>query len=225
MNVLIAAALLFAAGPSFAADATLAKISGPVFYRAEGVAKFSPARGGEEMIFGDSIKTGPGGIAHVLLAERGAVLIRENSQFTLHGTPRRELLDFKAGEFLIGLRKALTRSESFRVRTPSSVASVRGTLFWGKSDEKKTTTYAGFGHRVSVTAKGKTVVLDAGQTVVVPFGEAPSAAKPHDIPVSYTSNFAIDGSLQDLESLVDMPKAAAPAPAPAPSAPPEPVKK
>jgi hypothetical protein len=210
MKLLIAAAVFLAAAPAFAADATLVKISGPVFYRAAGAAKFAPARGGEEMIAGDSVKTGAGGIAHVALGSRGAVLIRENSLFTLEGTPRRAWLDFARGEFLVGLRRTLARGESFRVSTPAAVAAVRGTLFWGKSDEKKTTTFAGFGHRVSVTAQGKTVTLDAGQTVTVAFGEAPSQPKPHDIPVSYTKNFAIDGSLQDLETLVDMPKAAAP---------------
>ncbi len=219
MTPLIAAALLFAAVPSFAADAVLAKVSGPVSYLAAGADKFVPARGGEELIFGDAVRTGAGGIAHVVLAKRGAVLIRENSRFTLEGTPRRTTLNFPFGEFLIGLRRKLAAGESFRVRTPAAVAAVRGTLFWGKSDADKTTTYAGFGHRVEVTAKGKTVTLDAGQTVTVALGQAPSDPEPSSVPVSYASHFAIDGSLQDLERLVDMPKPAAPAQAvpPAPA--------
>ena len=206
MSRFLALAFLLAAAPSFAQDATLAKISGPVFYQTAGSGEFVPAQGGEELIFGDSIKTGEGGVAHVLLAKRGAVLIRGNSRFTLEGTEPRTVLNFDFGEFLIGLRRKLKASESFRVRTPAAVAAVRGTLFWGKSDETKTSTYAGFGHRVAVTAKGKTVQLDAGRTLTVAFGEAPSETKPSTVPVSYTSNFAIDGSLQDLESLVDMPK-------------------
>ena len=204
------------AAPSFAAAAILAKISGPVFIRAEGSDADLPARGGEELLYGDAVKTGAGALAHVLIGERGAVLLRENSRFILQGTPRNMVLRFSFGEFLIGLRKALGRGESFRVRTPSSVASVRGTLFWGKTDENKTSTYAGFGHTISVTAKGKTVVVYSGQMTTVPFGEAPAPVKPHGMPVSFTDSFRVDGSLQDLELLVDLPKAVSPAAVPVP---------
>ena len=217
MNFLTAAVLFFAAAPSFAADATLAKILGPVFYRAAGTDRFAPARGGEELLYGDAVKTGSGAIAHVLIGERGAVLVRENSEFVLQGNPQNTTLRFSFGEFLVGLRRKLERGESFRVRTPSAVAAVRGTLFWGKTDAKKTTTYAGFGHAISVTAKGKTVLVQAGETTTIPFGAPPAEVKPSLIPVSYTDNFRIGDSLQDLESLVDLPQAAAPAAVPAPT--------
>jgi hypothetical protein len=218
-------ALAFALGavPSHAADAVLTKISGPVFIRAEGSKKDLPAKGGEELLYGDSIRTGSGGAAHVLIGERGAVLVREHSFFTLQGEPQKTTLNFAFGEFLIGLRKKLEKGESFRVRTPAAVASVRGTLFWGKTDKKKTSTYAGFGHTIAVTAHGKTVLVQAGEKTTIPYGEAPAEAQPSGIPVSYTDNFRIGGSLQDLESLVDLPKtgAAAPAPKAAPAAEPD----
>lgn len=200
------ALFLAAAAPSFAQDATLAKIQGDVFVRAEGSKTFVPARGGEGLIYGDAVKTGPGAAAHLLLGERGAVLVRENSLFTLEGDPRATSLRFTFGEFLIGLRKRLGPGESFKVRTPASVAAVRGTLFWGKTDDKKTSTYAGFGHVIAVTAKGKTVLVHAGETTTVPFGQAPATVTPHQIPLAYTDHFRVDGSLQGLESLADMPK-------------------
>lgn len=202
--LLVFAAL--AAAPSFAQDATLAKVSGPVFVRPSGAEKDIRAKGGEELLYGDAVRTGPGGVAHLLLGDRGAVLVRENSAFLLQGNARDTTLRFTVGEFLIGLRRRLEGGQTFKVKTPGSVAAVRGTLFWGKSDEKKTSTYAGFGHTIAVTAKGKTVLVHAGETTTVPFGEAPSEIEPSAIPVSYTKNFAIDGSLQDLESLVDLPK-------------------
>ena len=206
MSRFLALAFVLAAGPSFAQDATLSKVQGPVFIRAEGASADLPAQGGEELLYGDAVKTGPGGSAHLLIGERGAVLVRENSSFKLEGNSRNTTLRFAFGEFLIGLRRQLTGGETFKVRTPSAVAAVRGTLFWGKTDEKKTSTYAGFGHTIAVSAKGKTVLVHAGETTTVPFGEAPAAVKPHEIPLSYTDNFRIGGSLQDLESLVDMPK-------------------
>ncbi|MFI5350445.1 MAG: FecR domain-containing protein [Elusimicrobiota bacterium] len=224
MSRFLALAFLLASAPSFAQDATLSKVRGPVFVRAEGSAEDLPAKGGEELLYGDAVKTGPGGSAHLLIGERGAVLVRENSFFKLEGNSRNISLRFTFGEFLIGLRRKLAGGETFKVRTPASVAAVRGTLFWGKTDEKKTSTYAGFGHTIAVTAKGKTILVHAGETTTVAFGAAPAEVKPHEIPLSYTDSFRIDGSLQDLESLVDMPKSGDAAPAaPAGTAPGGPI--
>jgi hypothetical protein len=206
MRRFLALLLVLGAAPSFAQDATLSNVSGPVFVRAEGAAKDLPAKGGEQLIYGDAVKTGPGGTAHLLLGDRGAVLVRENSFFVLQGNSQNTTLRFTFGEFLIGLRRKLEPGQTFKVRTPAAVAAVRGTLFWGKTDEKKTSTYAGFGHTIAVTAQGKTVLVHAGETTTIPFGEAPAAVKPSAIPVSYTDNFRLAGSLQGLESLVDLPK-------------------
>jgi hypothetical protein len=214
MSRFLALAFLLAAAASFAQDATLSKVQGPVFLRAGGAAADIVAKGGEELLYGDAVRTGPGGSAHVLIGDRGAVLVAENSAFMLQGNKVDTTLRFQFGEFLIGLRRKLEGRETFRVRTPSAVAAVRGTLFWGKSDEQKTSTYAGFGHTIAVTAKGKTVLVGAGETTTIAFGEAPSDVKPHAIPVSFTDKFRIGGSLQGLESLVDIPKAGSAAPVP-----------
>jgi ferric-dicitrate binding protein FerR (iron transport regulator) len=213
MNRILALAFVLIAAPSFAADAVLVKLTGPVYLRAAGASKDIVAHGGEELLYGDAVRTGPGAIAQIELTGRGAVLIREKSAFILQGDPQKTLLNFKFGEFLIGLRKALIKDESFRVRTPAAVAAVRGTLFWGKSDETKATTYAGLEHVIAVTAKGKTVLIPAGLTTTVAYGEPPSDPKPHAIPASYLKNFAVDGGLQGLDAMIEAPKAAAPAPA------------
>jgi hypothetical protein len=210
MNKIWTLALVLAAAPAFAADAVLVKVSGRVFIRPEGAPKDLPAKGGEELLYGDAVRTAPGAVAQVDIVGRGAVLVREESAFIIQGDPQKTTLSFKFGEFLIGLRKKLEPGQSFRVRTPASVAAVRGTLFWGKSDEKKTTTYAGFGHEIEVTAKGKTVLVRAGETTSIPFGEAPAEVKPSLIPLTYVDNFRVNGSLQGLEELVDLPKAEAP---------------
>lgn len=211
MNRILVLAFVLAAAPAFAADATVLKVSGPVFIRPAGAPKDLPAKGGEELLYGDALRTGPGALAHVDLGGLGAVLVRENAAFLLQGDPQNTTLRFQIGEFLIGLRRTLKKRESFRVRTPAAVAAVRGTLFWGKTDEGKTTTYAGFAHAIAVTAKGKTVLVHAGETTTVAFGSAPAEVSPSRVPASYADNFRIDGSLQGLEELLDLPKAA-PAP-------------
>ncbi|UPT74657.1 MAG: FecR family protein [Elusimicrobiota bacterium] len=200
----LAFALLAALAASAAAqDATLAKISGPVSIVGAGGRKAVAAKGGESLIYGDTIKVGKGGIAQIALKDRGAVLLREETVMTLTGTPRATALSFRFGEFLIGLSKKLEKGQTFKVRTASAVAAVRGTLFWGKGDkETKATTYAGFGHTVAVTAKGRTVLVTPGKTVTIPFGEAPADPVPSTVTIDYAKNFAIDGGLQSLEKLV-----------------------
>jgi hypothetical protein len=194
------------AGSAAARDAVVDKVAGPVAVLPQGGRRWLKLSGGEDLLYGDSIRVGKGGVAQVTLGDRGAVLLREETVMVLTGSPRRTMLWVEAGEFLIGLRQRLAKGASFRVRTPSSVAAVRGTLFWGKSDAAKTTTYAGLGHEIAVTANGKTVVVKAGQTTTVPLGAEPSAPKPHDITPAYLSNFAVDGGLQGLDELLETPK-------------------
>lgn len=190
-----------------AADAVLIKVSGPVSYLAAGSKRFVAAKGGEDLIYGDTIRVGRGGVAQLSMPGRGAVLLREETWLTLQGTPRKTTLSFRFGEFLVGLKKKLEPGRSFRVRTPAAVASVRGTLFWGKSDKTdKGSAYAGFGHVVAVTAKGKTVLVEPGKKVTVAYGEAPADAVDSSVGLDYALNFAIDGSLQGLAELAETDK-------------------
>jgi hypothetical protein len=149
------------------------------------------------------------------------VLLRDDSLVTLQGDRKQRALSVRFGEFLIGLRRKLERNESFKVRTPAAVAAVRGTLFWGRSDAKdKSTTYAGFGRTVAVRAKGKTVLVTPGKTVVVPFGQPPGPPEPSLLGLDYAKHFEIDGQLRRLTELAESYEAApekprVPAPEPA----------
>ena len=129
-------------------------------------------------------------------------MLGPNTKLTLSGSTNDLRLTVSAGEFLVGLLERLKRGRTFKIVTPSAVAAVRGTLFWGKVDADKGSTFAGFHHEISVSAAGKTVVLGPGKLSKVPFGEAPSAAQPHAIPRSTAEAFAIDGSLQKLDTLL-----------------------
>lgn len=187
-----------------AQDAVLAKVSGPVSYLPGGTSRFLKARGGEQLLFGDAIRVGRGGLAHVTFGDRAALLLRDETLMSLGGSPARTTLTVDYGEFLIGLFGKLGRGRSFKVRTPSAVAAVRGTLFWGKAGrEDRATTYAGFGHRVEVTAQGRTVVVEPGSTVVVPMDAPPGDPAPSAAGLGYLENFRIDGSLQGVDALAE----------------------
>lgn len=209
MNRFLFAALTLAVAVSASAqDVTVLKISGPVSVLAAGGRRYADAKPGQDVLFGDTIRVGKGGIAHLIFPDRGAVLLREETVLTLQGSPSRTTLSFKFGEFLIGISKKLSNGQSFRVRTPAAVAAVRGTLFWGKSDKAdKSSAYAGFGHTVAVTAKGKTSIVEPGRLVTVAFGEAP--ADPVEAPknwLGYSKVFEIEGSLQGIASLAELDK-------------------
>lgn len=225
-TLLLAVTALALALPAAARDAVLVKASGKVWVKAEGTEKYVPVKEGAQLLFGDSVRVGKRSVAQLTLGENAAVLVREDSEFLLGGTAEKTELDFSFGEFLIGLRKKLGLRQSFRTRTPSAVAAIRGTLFWGKADKKdKSTTYAGFGGKVVVEAQGRMAEVTPGTTVTVAFGKPPAQPVPSTMTLDYAGKFMVDGTLQGLESLAQAGEpAAAPPPAPAPQAAPAPEK-
>lgn len=187
-----------------AQDAVLSKVSGPVSYLPGGTRRFLKARGGEELLFGDAIRVREGGAAHVVFGDRAALLLRGETLLSLGGTPARTALTVDYGEFLIGLFGRLGKGRSFKVNTPAAVAAVRGTLFWGKADKAdKSTTYAGFGHRIEVTAQGKSVAVEPGTTVVVPLDAPPGEPAPSAVGLGYIERFRVDGSLEGVDALAE----------------------
>lgn len=193
---------LLSALPAAAKDAVLVKAKGKVTVKAEGTEKFVKAREGALLLYGDTVRVGKKGLAQLTLGPDAAVLVREETEFVIGGSPGQTELDFSFGEFLIGLRKRLAQKQSFRVRTPAAVAAVRGTLFWGKSEKKdKSTTYAGFGGKVRVEAEGQAVEVAPGKTVTVAFGSAPADPVPSTVTLDYAGKFMVDGTLQGLEVL------------------------
>lgn len=188
---------------ALAQDATLKAVRGEVSIRGAGQRRYFKAKTGDTFIFGDSVRTGPGSIAQLVLEGGGVVLVRESSTLTLRGGSQAPFISFSLGEFLIGLKEKLGPKRSFRVGTPAAVAAVRGTLFWGKTDSSKEATFAGFGDEVVVTAQGKSVTLKPGETVSVPYGKAPPEPKAHAIKREYLKTFSVEGSLQGLEALID----------------------
>jgi hypothetical protein len=212
---------LFATPRLGASDARLAEISGKVSIKTGGNAAYE-ARKGDPIFFGDEVTTEKDALAHVVFKDGTAVLLKGGSQLTIKGRKGDAFLHFNVGEFLIGLKKRLEPGERFRVRTPAAVAAVRGTLFWGLSDPvTKDSTYACFEHRVDITAQGKTVSLDPGQKVKIPFGQAPQpVGSAADIPADYVNTFKVGGTLEGLEALMS---AAPAAPTPAPTAAPAPA--
>lgn len=185
--------------------AVLRSISGPVGVRALGHQDFTPAKPGASLIAGDSVKTGPGGVAHLQLQGGVTLLVTGDSTFVLGGETEDPIVEFSVGEWLMGLRRKLGKGRRVRVSTPHAVAAVRGTLFWGKTDSKETL-LAGLQDKVELTAQGKTVVVGPDTLARVPAGGAPEAPKPHQVPAPFLDRFRVAGGLGDVEKLLRKPK-------------------
>lgn len=194
--------LLGMTGPAHAVEAVLKSVTGTVRVRSHGHKKFHQAQAGESLRRDDRVALGPKSSAQVVFTSGATMLIKEKSRFTLKHDKHGTLVSFDLGEFLIGLKTKLTGGERFRVRTPAAIAAVRGTVFWGKTDEAKTSQYACFTGNIEIWAKGKMVTIKPGESSSIAFNQAPGAPSASTIPADYIQTFAIDGSLQGLDQQI-----------------------
>lgn len=128
----------------------------------------------------DQIKTGPGSFAALVFTDdKSIVKIRENTTLEVRddGTIRNIILTEGKAQFDIAQQKGKT----FRVQTPVSVASVKGTQFWvltGNGLDKVFTSdglvevYNPMTNQVMDVAPGQVCIMtQTGQMMVIPFSE------------------------------------------------------
>lgn len=136
----LSALVLLSAGSARAASpagATLAYASGPVTVRD----KTGSHRGakGERLATGDEVWTGKDGAAVIALADGSRLKLTESSRLTLTlptaASPSAEFRLSLGGVFAKVAKQAL--GASFRVRTETAVAAVRGTRFFTAYGRKR----------------------------------------------------------------------------------------
>ena len=110
--------------------ARLIKAEGNVYFKRLGMSSFSEkAKHGAAIRNGDEIKVGdPGFGAIMYIDDRTILKIRENTKFGFMDTRNTRTVDLTHGTLLNNVKKE-GRSKSFRIQTPVSVASVKGTQF------------------------------------------------------------------------------------------------
>ncbi len=85
-----------------------------------------------QLFDGDAVQSGPGGFASLIfLDDRTLLKIKENSQIQLVESTGVRTVDLRFGTLRSNLPEPI---KDFRVETPNSVASVKGTDFWLVSD-------------------------------------------------------------------------------------------
>lgn len=153
---------------------------------------------------GDIVKTGPKALVHLEMASGRIALVKANSTFKVLSDSKKkhQMLDFTEGEFLIGTLGKIKDDETFSIRTPATVAGVRGTLFWGLADSDLNATFACFESTIVLSSNGAELVLNANEKAFVVYGEKPSKKEAANIPLSYLDTFKVDGYLQALDDLL-----------------------
>jgi len=123
---------LFLYLPQLQADviARLIKIEGDVYFKRMGMDTFSEkAKLGAAIQNGDAIKVGETGFGAIMYLDDKTILkIRENTKFSFMETQNTRTVDLTHGTLLNNV-KSEGRTKSFRIQTPVSVASVKGTQF------------------------------------------------------------------------------------------------
>ena len=118
--------------PQLQADviARLIKVEGNVYFKRMGMETFSEkAKPGAAIMNGDAIKVGETGFGAIMyLDDRTILKIRENTKFSFMETQNTRTVDLTHGTLLNNV-KSEGRTKSFRIQTPVSVASVKGTQF------------------------------------------------------------------------------------------------
>lgn len=98
-------------------------------------AAFMPAKKGMKCLVRSTVKTGPGATAELCFEDGTALKVEQNSRIIIQAARRTQtvseyLIDLVKGRLLNNVIKSRGRNKSkFAVRTPTAVASVRGTVF------------------------------------------------------------------------------------------------
>ena len=110
--------------------ARLVKSEGRVHFKRLGMSTFTEqAKQGAPIKNGDEIKVGENGFAAVIyLDDRSILKVRENTKFSFMDTRNSRTIDLAHGTILNDIKKE-GRTKDFRIQTPVSVASVKGTQF------------------------------------------------------------------------------------------------
>ncbi len=149
--------------------ARVIKSMGDVMVKPTGTEEFSTVvKPGLAINNGDHLRVGDTGFAVLIYLDDKSVLkVRENSEFQFVDTQNTRTVDMKYGTVYNQVAKE-NREKAFRVQTPTSVASVKGTEFWALVDLAGIDQFMGTEGLFEVLNQisGQIVQVAAGQTAI-----------------------------------------------------------
>lgn len=173
--------LCLIAGPASAQDAErwdarVTAVTGEATIRPPGGEENVAATEGMPLEEGDAVVTGAGSSAEIALDGGSLITLDANSTFVLEKTEKADsVFSLSFGSLLAKIQSLGERHLS--VRTPTTVAAVRGTEFGVEATGEGESHVGVFDEgRVEVTGAGTTEVLNANQETSVARGSAPMKA-------------------------------------------------
>lgn len=172
---------IFAALPVFAAESptgVVTAVTGDAAVVRRG--SLIPAVPGMEIRKGDVLQSNADGSVDISLNDLAGCRVLPSSAVNMDETAPEDMrLNVTSGNVILNLQK-LPKMSKFRVETPTAVASVRGTQFWGRVDSASgdaVTTFAVREGAVDVFAKGarRSFRLKPGQALDIPRSGRPSS--------------------------------------------------
>ncbi len=160
-------------------------IQGEVMIMTKSAAKWAPAYKGQRLSIGDKIKTGRSGRAEVKFANSAIFRMRPLSQLEIpsekdNDGKRVGFLDMKFGKVWSKV-KPVGKGESFKVRTPTAVAGIRGTVFTLSVNAiTKKSIVAVLEGSIDVAAGGATVPVGENEKTSVEENQAPDTPEQMD---------------------------------------------
>lgn len=182
MNGLLVLCAFLVAVPGWAAEqgivvATVITINGRLDFRVNADADWKPAKKGEALYEGYQVRAEIGNKAMILYnVNKARVLINENTQVEVHMQAAAKPSQSKVRTKLImgEIYNQIKSGSNYEVETPSSVASVRGTVFDAQfNPESDEATYLVLDSTVELMNQLGSVLLQQYQTSTVSTGQAP----------------------------------------------------
>lgn len=159
----------------------VSSVSGPVDWKPVTATNFAPWQPSVAMVHvGDQVRTGPGGMLTLELADGSYMVVSENSTLTIQDfwSPNvPNLVKLMMGRVRFYIQRLGGKPNPYNVQTPSALIAVRGTIFDVMVDEADVTEVSCLDGSVAVETFGlpdREVVLEPGSKTQVRLGSPPT---------------------------------------------------
>lgn len=185
--LLVAAVLVLPALSQAATEpvgAVLSTVLGGVQYKAKGALVWQAASSQQPLNSGDELKTGADGKALVVFLDGTKVMLSPGSDFALQSNSPKKI-DIKMAVGLLEAWVKKVKGRRFAIKTPSSVAAIRGTELRCEVDTSGATSWDLFNGGLQISdSQGNEQQMDSGQRLVADPTQGVAQAKIEAIPPS-----------------------------------------
>jgi mannose-6-phosphate isomerase-like protein (cupin superfamily) len=155
--------------------ATLYQLEGPIEIRSNSGAVWQPAPTGTQVRAGDQIRTGPSARATLIFFDGSITTLENNTEVAVvqldvmrNNTDKVIILRQRLGETRSYVQVPANQVSHFVIKTPVAVTSAQGTEFALDVEDNGDTHLVVVEGKVSVTTKGSTTSVSAGEIESIP---------------------------------------------------------